>query len=169
MLGTINTYDPNGNRVRMETTSGDEKQTVIYGYDHGRLVHEEEITDGITTCVTDRSYDRAGNLVEETICRKDGNGEGTVQTTETEDNITRRYYSYDAKGRLSAIADKDRLLFAALYDGGDNRVFTLEYDKKASEPEQTAAIQTDKHAASGKRSQRTGVDDGDEADTNNQV
>ena len=163
------TYDPNGNRVRMETTSGDEKQTVIYGYDHGRLVHEEEITDGITTCVTDRSYDRAGNLVEETICRKDGNGEETVQTTETEDNITRRYYSYDAKGRLSAIADKDRLLFAALYDGGDNRVFTLEYDKKVSEPEQTAAIQTDKHAASGKRSQKTGVNDGDETDTNNQV
>ena len=163
------TYDPNGNRVRMETTSGDEKQTVIYGYDHDRLVHEEEITDGITTCITDRSYDRAGNLVEETICRKDGNGEETVQTTEAEDNITRRYYSYDAKGRLSAIADKDRLLFAALYDGGDNRVFTLEYDKKTSEPEQTAAIQTDKHAASGKRPQKTDVNDGDETDTNNQV
>ena len=98
-----------------------------------------------------------------------GNGEETVQTTEAEDNTTRRYYSYDAKGRLSAIADKDRLLFAALYDGGDNRVFTLEYDKKVSEPEQTAAIQTDKHAASGKRPQKTGVNDGDEADTNNQV
>ena len=60
-------------------------------------------------------------------------------------------------------------MFAALYDGGDNRVFTLEYDKKVSEPEQTVAIQTDKHAASGKRSKKTGVNDGDEADTSNQA
>ena len=129
-------YDPNGNRIKMDTTSPEERQTVSYRYDHERLVYEEEKTNDVITRVTEKSYDKAGNLVKE-IIRESGTNQDqeTVITSEEESNSTERYYSYDAKGRLSAIADKERLLFAALYDGGDNRVFTLEYDQKIKEVE----------------------------------
>lgn len=93
----------------------------------------------------------------------------SVQMTESAENITERYYSYDGKGRLSAIADKERLLFAALYDGGDNRVFTLEYDKKIQEPGQTEAVRTEKNMDTEKRSAEGGAEAETGADENDQA
>ena len=98
-------YDPAGNRLQMETVADGEKLTVSYTYDEaGRLVKLSDNMKGETFY----TYDKAGNLVEE---------EGSEE----------RHYLYDACGRLTAVTDKDNLLLAALYDGNDNRVFTMEY------------------------------------------
>ena len=47
---------------------------------------------------------------------------------------------------LLGLADKDRLIFAALYDGGDNRVFTLEYDEKIRESGNAGKTDAEKKA-----------------------
>lgn len=103
-------YDPAGNRLQMETETDGEKLTVNYTYDEaGRLVKLEDSANGETFY----TYDKAGNLVKE---------EGSEE----------RHYLYDACGRLTAVTDKDNLLLAALYDGNDNRVFTMEYTPELS-------------------------------------
>ncbi len=103
-------YDPAGNRLQMETVTDGEKLTVNYTYDEaGRLVKLEDSEEGETLY----TYDKAGNLVKE---------EGSEE----------RHYLYDACGRLTAVTDKDNLLLAALYDGNDNRVFTMEYTPELS-------------------------------------
>ncbi len=103
---TTYTYDPAGNRLGMETIKGSDTLTISYRYDEaGRLVEENDSQNGITTY----TYDKAGNLME------------TVSEGEE------RHYIYDVSDRLTAVTDKDTLLLAALYDGKDNRIFTMEY------------------------------------------
>lgn len=94
----------------MEILADGEELTVNYTYDEaGRLVKVWDSEDGETLY----SYDKAGNLIKE---------EGKEE----------RHYLYDASGRLTAIMDQDNLLLAALYDGNDNRVFTMEYAPELS-------------------------------------
>ena len=103
-------YDPAGNRLQMEILADGEELTVNYTYDEaGRLVKVWDSEDGETLY----SYDKAGNLIKE---------EGKEE----------RHYLYDASGRLTAVMDQDSLLLAALYDGNDNRVFTMEYAPELS-------------------------------------
>ena len=103
-------YDPAGNRLKMETVTDGEKLTVNYTYDEaGRLVKLWDSENGETLY----TYDKAGNLIKE---------EGSEE----------RHYLYDACGRLTAVTDKENLLLAALYDGNDNRVFTMEYTPELS-------------------------------------
>lgn len=103
-------YDPAGNRLQMEIFSDGEELTVNYTYDEaGRLVKVWDSEEGETLY----SYDKAGNLIKE---------EGKEE----------RHYLYDASGRLTAVMDQDSLLLAALYDGNDNRVFTMEYAPELS-------------------------------------
>ena len=103
-------YDLAGNRLKMETVTDGEKLTVNYTYDEaGRLVKLWDSENGETLY----TYDKAGNLIKE---------EGSEE----------RHYLYDACGRLTAVTDKDNLLLAALYDGNDNRVFTMEYTPELS-------------------------------------
>lgn len=103
-------YDPAGNRLQMEILADGEELTVNYTYDEaGRLVKVWDSEDGETLY----SYDKAGNLIKE---------EGKEE----------RHYLYDASGRLTAVMDQDNLLLAALYDGNDNRVFTMEYAPELS-------------------------------------
>ena len=103
-------YDLAGNRLKMETVTDGEKLTVNYTYDEaGRLVKLWDSENGETLY----TYDKAGNLIKE---------EGSEE----------RHYLYDACGRLTAVTDKENLLLAALYDGNDNRVFTMEYTPELS-------------------------------------
>ena len=103
-------YDLAGNRLKMETVTDGEKLTVNYTYDEAvRLVKLWDSENGETLY----TYDKAGNLIKE---------EGSEE----------RHYLYDACGRLTAVTDKDNLLLAALYDGNDNRVFTMEYTPELS-------------------------------------
>ena len=119
---TTYVYDPAGNRLEMETVKGSETLTVSYRYDEaGRLVEENDSQNGITTY----TYDKAGNLVETVTNKADGSNAQTDAHTVTEP--VERHYIYDASDRLTAVTDKDTLLLAALYDGNDNRIFTMEY------------------------------------------
>ena len=144
---TTYTYDPAGNRLKMETEKGGKTLTVTYTYDEGgRLTRAEDSEGGVTAY----EYDRAGNLITEkgdAVTDTDtgintameepqgsaGNGtDGTrtddaAESSGTRRTMTERHYLYDASGRLTAVTDKDTLLLAALYDGSDNRTFTMEY------------------------------------------
>ena len=98
-------YDSAGNRLMMQTEADGAAEKTTYTYDEGgRLITAEDSQTG-TTCYT---YDAAGNLIKEEGSRT-------------------RYYIYDAANRLSAVTDQENLLFAALYDGSDSRVFMMEY------------------------------------------
>ena len=119
---TTYVYDPAGNRLEMETVKGSETLTVTYRYDEaGRLVEENDSQSGITTY----TYDKAGNLVETVTNGADGSNAQTDAHTGT--GPVERHYIYDASDRLTAVTDKDTVLLAALYDGNDNRIFTMEY------------------------------------------
>ncbi|MGT2973498.1 RHS repeat domain-containing protein [Streptococcus azizii] len=70
--------------------------------DHNRLTQLE--TKNGTTRYT---YDKNGNRISQSK------------------NNEKLDYIYDTENRLLAVKDKAGLLFAALYDGDDNRVFIL--------------------------------------------
>ncbi|MGZ7226964.1 hypothetical protein ACXWO0_10890, partial [Streptococcus pyogenes] len=73
-----------------------------YPYDaHNRLTQVETGEKTITY-----QYDLNGNR---------------IKSSENDESLD---YIYDTENRLLAVKDKEGMLFAALYDGDDNRVFT---------------------------------------------
>ncbi|MDQ8767975.1 RHS repeat domain-containing protein, partial [Streptococcus ruminantium] len=73
-----------------------------YTYDANNRLLEMKTGDKTTTY----QYDKNGN--------RTASGEGDAKLN----------YIYDTENRLLAVKDKEGLLFAALYDGDHNRVFT---------------------------------------------
>ncbi|MGQ7468609.1 RHS repeat-associated core domain-containing protein [Streptococcus suis] len=85
----------------METVDGKESKTE-FSYDAENRLLEMKSGDKTITY----TYDKNGNRVSS------GAGDAKLD------------YIYDTENRLLAVKDKEGLLFAALYDGDDNRVFT---------------------------------------------
>ncbi|ONK29657.1 RHS repeat domain-containing protein [Streptococcus azizii] len=95
-------YDLAGNKLTStETIEGKEETTRFTYDDHNRLIKLEN-KDGTTSY----TYDKNGNRIS------------------SQKNDEKLDYIYDTENRLLAVKDKAGLLFAALYDGDDNRVFT---------------------------------------------
>ncbi|NJW42065.1 hypothetical protein, partial [Streptococcus suis] len=96
------TYDHAGNKLTStETVDGKEIKTE-FSYDAENRLLEMKSGDKTITYI----YDKKGNRVSS------GVGDAKLD------------YIYDTENRLLAVKDKEGLLFAALYDGDDNRVFT---------------------------------------------
>lgn len=139
---TTYTYDPAGNRLQMETKGAGETLRVDYTYDEaGRLVKEQDDQNGETTY----TYDKAGNLISQ-VSKAGKVGQASA-----------RHYLYDASGRLSAVTDGNTLLLAALYDGSDNRTFTLEYAPELQNPGTGGGAMAED--ASGRRGRRNGTEE----------
>ena len=100
------TYDEAGNRTRQTIKeTGAVVEAIDYIYDDAnRLLQENSSSHGATTY----SYDERGNRVREW-------SEGQT-----------REYDYDLENRLTAVNENGTLLFAALYDGDSNRIFTAQ-------------------------------------------
>ncbi|WP_421431909.1 RHS repeat-associated core domain-containing protein [Streptococcus suis] len=122
------TYDSLGQIVQMTVSSKDGKElsTFSYTYDHaGNKLTSTETVDGKES-KTEFSYDAENRLLEmksgdKTITYTyDKNGNRTSSGA----GDAKLDYIYDTENRLLAVKDKEGLLFAALYDGDDNRVFT---------------------------------------------
>ncbi|HEM5005044.1 TPA: hypothetical protein U1181_000421 [Streptococcus suis] len=96
------TYDHAGNKLTStETVDGKESKTE-FSYDAENRLLEMKSGDKTITY----TYDKNGNRISS------GAGDAKLD------------YIYDTENRLLAVKDKEGLLFAALYDGDDNRVFT---------------------------------------------
>uniref|UniRef100_UPI0004A30428 RHS repeat-associated core domain-containing protein n=3 Tax=Streptococcus suis TaxID=1307 RepID=UPI0004A30428 len=122
------TYDSLGQIVQMTVSSKDGKELsqFSYTYDHaGNKLTSTETVDGKES-KTEFSYDAENRLLEmksgdKTITYTyDKNGNRTSSGA----GDAKLDYIYDTENRLLAVKDKEGLLFAALYDGDDNRVFT---------------------------------------------
>ncbi|MEI4698557.1 RHS repeat-associated core domain-containing protein, partial [Streptococcus suis] len=121
-------YDSLGQIVQMTVSSKDGKElsTFSYTYDHaGNKLTSTEAVDGKES-KTEFIYDVENRLLEmksgdKTITYTyDKNGNRTSSGA----GDAKLDYIYDTENRLLAVKDKEGLLFAALYDGDDNRVFT---------------------------------------------
>ncbi|WP_421448564.1 DNRLRE domain-containing protein [Streptococcus suis] len=122
------TYDSLGQIVKMTVSSKDGKELsqFSYTYDHaGNKLTSTETVDGKES-KTEFSYDVENRLLEMKSGDKtltytyDKNGNRTSSGA----GDAKLDYIYDTENRLLAVKDKEGLLFAALYDGDDNRVFT---------------------------------------------
>ncbi|HEM4254476.1 TPA: hypothetical protein U1X40_002030, partial [Streptococcus suis] len=122
------TYDSLGQIVQMTVSSKDGKElsTFSYTYDHaGNKLTSTETVDGKES-KTEFSYDVENRLLE----MKSGDKTITYTYDKNGNRVSsgagdaKLDYIYDTENRLLAVKDKEGLLFAALYDGDDNRVFT---------------------------------------------
>uniref|UniRef100_UPI0004A35CF4 RHS repeat-associated core domain-containing protein n=1 Tax=Streptococcus suis TaxID=1307 RepID=UPI0004A35CF4 len=122
------TYDSLGQIVQMTVSSKDGKElsTFSYTYDHaGNKLTSTETVDGKES-KTEFSYDAENRLLE----MKSGDKTITYTYDKNGNRVSsgvgdaKLDYIYDTENRLLAVKDKEGLLFAALYDGDDNRVFT---------------------------------------------
>ncbi len=96
------TYDLAGNRLT-STELRDGKETKSeFSYDVNNRLTQVKTGDKVLTY----AYDQNGNR---------------IQSTGKDESLD---YIYDTENRLLAVKDKEGMLFAALYDGDDNRVFT---------------------------------------------
>ncbi|HEM3488580.1 TPA: hypothetical protein U1B28_000153 [Streptococcus suis] len=92
---------------------------------------------------TEFSYDAENRLLEMKSGDKtityiyDKNGNRTSSGTDD----AKLDYIYDTENRLLAVKDKEGLLFAALYDGDDNRVFTASRPKRPTPTSSSNASQ----------------------------
>ncbi|HEL2072771.1 TPA: hypothetical protein TY888_002126, partial [Streptococcus suis] len=121
-------YDSLGQIVQMTVSSKDGKElsTFSYTYDHaGNKLTSTEAVDGKES-KTEFSYDVENRLLE----MKSGDKTITYTYDKNGNRVSsgvgdaKLDYIYDTENRLLAVKDKEGLLFAALYDGDDNRVFT---------------------------------------------
>ncbi len=114
-----NTYEYDINRQLIKSISEkDGKITASeYTYDLAGNRKEVKVNDGENEKKILYSYDEAGALIKE---------DTYLNGNLVEDD--NKEYTYDAKGRLTAVSKKGTVMMAALYDGLDNRIFTLEYD-----------------------------------------
>ncbi|MGU8084082.1 RHS repeat-associated core domain-containing protein [Streptococcus suis] len=121
-------YDSLGQIVQMTVSSKDGKElsTFSYTYDHaGNKLTSTETVDGKES-KTEFSYDVENRLLE----MKSGDKTITYTYDKNGNRVSsgagdaKLDYIYDTENRLLAVKDKEGLLFAALYDGDDNRVFT---------------------------------------------
>ncbi|HEM2759745.1 TPA: hypothetical protein U0600_002283, partial [Streptococcus suis] len=122
------TYDSLGQIVQMTVSSKDGKELsqFSYTYDHaGNKLTSTETVDG-KEIKTEFSYDAENRLLE----MKSGDKTITYIYDKKGNRVSsgvgdaKLDYIYDTENRLLAVKDKEGLLFAALYDGDDNRVFT---------------------------------------------
>ncbi|MBF0776947.1 hypothetical protein BVE84_09565, partial [Streptococcus azizii] len=95
-------YDLAGNKLTSTETIEGKEETTRFTYDDNNRLIKLENKDGTTTY----TYDKNGNRIS------------------SQKNDEKLDYIYDTENRLLAVKDKAGLLFAALYDGDDNRVFT---------------------------------------------
>ncbi len=151
---TVSTYkyDLAGNRKERKVNDGKNEIITTYSYDKaGRLIKEEEKTNGSITSTITKSYDLNGNLISE---KSEGNPDKDKE------------YAYDAKGRLKAVSEGGVVMMAALYDGLDNRAFTLEY-----EPVNVTNYRDKKSIIRKRRSGKTGDidDEGDSISENDLI
>ncbi|HEM3527204.1 TPA: hypothetical protein U1B46_001863 [Streptococcus suis] len=121
-------YDSLGQIVQMTVSSKDGKElsTFSYTYDHaGNKLTSTETVDGKES-KTEFSYDVENRLLE----MKSGDKTITYTYDKNGNRVSsgagdaKLDYIYYTENRLLAVKDKEGLLFAALYDGDDNRVFT---------------------------------------------
>ncbi|BDD38991.1 DNRLRE domain-containing protein [Streptococcus ruminantium] len=96
------TYDQAGNKLTSTEEVEGKSTRTSYTYDANNRLLEMKTGDKTTTY----QYDKNGN--------RTASGEGDAKLN----------YIYDTENRLLAVKDKEGLLFAALYDGDHNRVFT---------------------------------------------
>nr|WP_269088191.1 RHS repeat-associated core domain-containing protein [Streptococcus suis] len=122
------TYDSLGQIVQMTVSNKDGKElsTFSYTYDHaGNKLTSTETVDGKES-KTEFRYDVENRLLE----MKSGDKTITYTYDKNGNRVSsgagdaKLDYIYDTENRLLAVKDKEGLLFAALYDGDDNRVFT---------------------------------------------
>nr|WP_282183033.1 RHS repeat-associated core domain-containing protein [Streptococcus suis] len=112
--------------MTVSSKDGKELSTFSYTYDHaGNKLTSTETVDGKES-KTEFSYDAENRLLEmksgdKTITYTYDKNGNRVSTGAGDAKLD---YIYDTENRLLAVKDKEGLLFAALYDGDDNRVFT---------------------------------------------
>lgn len=110
---TTYAYDISGNRTQ-ENANG---TVTDYTYNEaGQLIKKTCGKDVVTY-----EYDANGNLVKE-----NSNG---ILCAKNEKN-----YSYNAENRLTAVKENGKLLMAALYDGDNERIFTVSHRDICSLP-----------------------------------
>ncbi|MCL2024402.1 MAG: DUF6531 domain-containing protein [Coriobacteriia bacterium] len=171
------TYDMSGNILSERRTQNDVETWADYEYDgRAQLTKSTEITNLVVTETT-YSYDGAGNRTRQEIRRAgslvdaidftyDGadklletistaNGTTTYEYDERGNQISKttagsiEEYSYDTQNRLEAITRGGTLLFAALYDGDSNRVFTAQRNSDVHWQEITDASEEGTSTGSG--------------------
>jgi RHS repeat-associated protein len=103
------TYDQVGNRIKEQEKRGNNVVKDIANVFNGadRLVKSENTANWETKRTT-YEYDKNGNMIKKNM--------------PYDSYMT---YKYDNENRLTAIRDKQNLLFAALYDGNGDRIFSV--------------------------------------------
>lgn len=94
-------WDAAGNRTAIARTAGENPGQILFAYDEANRLVGKSGADGAASY----AYDRAGRLV-------------SVQ----EEDGRERTFSYGAEGRLAAVREGGRVLFAAVWDGDGNKV-----------------------------------------------
>ena len=94
-------WDAAGNRTAIARTAGENPGQILFAYDEANRLVAKSGADGAASY----SYDRAGRLVS---AQEEGGQERT--------------FSYGAEGRLAAVREGGRVLFAAVWDGDGNKV-----------------------------------------------
>ena len=121
-------YDSLGQLATMTISDKDGKELASFSYTYdlaGNRLTSTELRDGKET-KSEFSYDVNNRLTQVKTGDKvltyayDQNG-NRIQSTGKDESLD---YIYDTENRLLAVKDKEGMLFAALYDGDDNRVFT---------------------------------------------
>jgi len=112
------TYDGAGNRLTQTIKEGNKTTDKIeYTYSRSnQLMRVDSTKDGVTTF----SYDERGNRITK------ASGDTTFD------------YDWDLQNRLEAVERNGTLLFAALYDGDSNRIFTAQRNRNITTTEHTS-------------------------------
>ena len=111
--------------------------TTTYLYD----ISGNRTQENANGSVTDYTYNEAGQLIKKT-CGKDVvtyeyDANGNLVKESNNGILCGKYeknYSYNAENRLTAIKENGKLLMAALYDGDNERIFTVSRRDSCSLP-----------------------------------